>query len=66
MTPKTHDKYISIIMAVCEGLPHKTIATRYETSDRVISAAIVRLQKHYNAKTTPQLIATLFRRGVIN
>ncbi|HEY4288236.1 MAG TPA: hypothetical protein VGN00_14125 [Puia sp.] len=65
MKGTTHDRYVEMVSMLCAGETQKEIAAKFKTRSRVISASIVRLQKAYSARTTDQLIAILFRHGLL-
>lgn len=61
----TESMYIDIIQAYCNGKTMKEIsASRFLNYDTVRSAFLV-MRTKYNANTTAELIATLFRKNLL-
>lgn len=63
--PKTHTKYINMVLLYCAGERVDEIASRYGMSRRSVEFAFDRMRSYYGAVNVPHLIAILFRLGVI-
>jgi DNA-binding CsgD family transcriptional regulator len=52
-----------ILEAICNGHSHAAVAKTCFTTETYVSNALLHMRKRFNCRSTPQLIATLFRRG---
>ncbi|HEY4208001.1 MAG TPA: hypothetical protein VGM31_14355 [Puia sp.] len=65
MSPVVQERGIAMLLLYCDGRKISAIAADHKTSERYVHLCFEELRAHYGAATTPNLIAILFREGVI-
>lgn len=57
---------VEIVIMYANGIPTKTIAKKFKMSIRGIESVVSRLRKEFDCKSISHLVATFFRKGLIN